>query len=116
TPLTVTAALSSTPPSGYAATTASLSGHGFGPGESVSVWWACSTPPCGTSPLLGTATTDATGSFSGLSVTIPTTATVGTRYLGALGASSGASAATTYIVRSGTQAGASVALTPATGA
>lgn len=67
-----------------------LSGTGFGPGELVTFYWNCNVKTCTGATALGSVTTDATGAFSGVVVTIPT-ATVGSTYaIGAKGGTTGA--------------------------
>src|SRR5205814_588507 len=70
------------------------SGQGYGANELVTVSWNCSPTACSSPTTLGTATTDASGSFRGLAVTIPASGvTAGTTYsLRGKGSSSGASA------------------------
>src|SRR5204863_1998451 len=68
-----------TPTSGARGSTATITGKGYAANEGVTVKWKCGTRTCTSTTVRGTTTTDANGSFS-LSVTIPTTATVGTTY------------------------------------
>lgn len=91
--------LSITPNRGAHGSTATLAGKGYRAAETVTVKWNCATATCASKTILGTATTNANGNFSGLSVTIPTTATLGTYYIGGRG-SSGTFAKTTFTVTS----------------
>ncbi len=80
--------------------TATITGLGFGAAEPVVVTWDCGSPGCISSTVLGSATATANGVFNNLSVTIPTTATLGAHTIGGKGATSGAFAATSYDVTS----------------
>lgn len=73
--------------SGGPGSTTTVSGSGFTANQNVSIYWNCSSAPCGGSPLAST-TTDGSGGFSGLSVVIPTTVSAGTYPLGALDSAS----------------------------
>lgn len=91
--------LSITPKRGAHGSVATVAGKGYRAAEPVTVKWNCASATCASKTILGTATTNANGDFSGLSVTIPTTATIGTYYVGGRG-SSGTFARTTFTVTS----------------
>jgi hypothetical protein len=90
-------ALSIVPTSGHASAPATVSGTGFGANEVVHVLFNCAANPCAGTPL-GTAVANTAGSFSGLSVTIPATATLGGHTVGGIGATTGAVATTVLTV------------------
>ncbi len=93
--------LTISPASGARGSKATVSGRGYGAHESVKVRWNCGSSSCSNTTVLATATTNGSGSFSGLSVTIPKTATVGTTYpVGGKGVTSGAFACTKFRVTS----------------
>lgn len=98
TAFTVTPALSAAPSSGAHGSRVVVAGSGYGAGESVTVRWDCTVNAC-TGPVLGTANTAANGVFSGLTVTIPSSAAVGQHMLGAIGAVSKAFATRSFTVR-----------------
>jgi 5-hydroxyisourate hydrolase-like protein (transthyretin family) len=68
-------------------------GTGFGANEAVSLRWNAAG-----GAVLGTAATDASGSFSAATVTIPATATIGGHAIVAVGSSSGRQAAASFTV------------------
>jgi hypothetical protein len=90
TPLHITPTLTISPTSGSQGSAASFSGNGFGANETVTIRWNCSTSNCSSTTILGTVTTDATGEFSSLSVTIPSGVTTGSYAIGAQGTVSSA--------------------------
>lgn len=97
---TITPTLSIAPTSGAHGSHATVTGQGYGANETVTVKWNCSSKTCSSTTVLGTATTNANGDFSNLSVTIPATATIGTYKIGGVGKKSGAFAATSFKVTS----------------
>jgi hypothetical protein len=87
--------------SGPSGSVTTLTGTGFGPNELVTGWWGS---PQGTN--LGRTSTTAQGSFGALrpiTLTVPNVSP-GTYALGAIGAVSGASASTTFLVTASTVA------------
>jgi len=96
-PFTVAPKLAITPASGHHGSSATVAGTGYGATESVQVKFNCATSSC-TGTLLGTATTNATGQFSGLHVTIPAAAPLGSHTVGAKGLTSHGFATTTFTV------------------
>ncbi len=92
-------AITISPSSGKRGSSATVAGSGFGAMETVTVKWNCSTIHCASTVVLGTATTDSTGSFANLQVKIPRTARIGKTYpVGAIGKTSGLFASTTFKV------------------
>jgi len=85
------------PASGGRGTTATVSGTGFKPGETVTVYWGCRAAPCTGATALATPAADADGSFS-TQITIPAGAALGADRVGALGGDSGAFLGTGYTV------------------
>lgn len=95
----VKAALTLATTSGYAGTTITATGTGFTPKESVTLRWNCGSTTCTSTTVLRTMTTNASGQFSGASITIPGTAKYGSYYIGAKGGTSKAFAAAIYSVK-----------------
>ena len=88
------------PTSGARGSNATVTGNGFGANETVTVRWDCASNTCSsTLPLLGTVTTDSTGSFS-LVVTIPQNTSLATHKIGGLGGTSGLFSIAKYTVTS----------------
>jgi hypothetical protein len=86
----VTPSLKLSKTSGSPGTTLTISGSGYGANETVTIKWNCASSTCSSSTVLGTVTTNSTGQFSGLSITIPSTATAGSYPIGGKGGTSGA--------------------------
>lgn len=88
------------PSSGKAGTTTTVKGINFGPHESVVLRWYCMLDLCGDGTLrLGKVMTNSHGAFK-IAIRIPSTSPLFTHMIGARGATSGLSDATTYQVTS----------------
>jgi hypothetical protein len=96
---TVKPALVLSPAAGHAGTAVSATGSGYGMTETVQVLFDCPTSTCAVPParLLGSATTNFSGTFS-LRATIPTTATPGMHLVGGKGLTSTGFVTTTFTV------------------
>jgi hypothetical protein len=79
--------------------TIQVSGSGYGPNETVTIKWNCAASSCTSTVVLGTVTTDANGSFSKLSIQIPTTALYGSYPIGGLGGTSAGFASVTFSIQ-----------------
>ncbi len=88
----------STAPAGSAAR---VSGTGFASNEKVTVKWNCAANPCQGSTVLATFTTNSSGAFNNLSVTIPAGAHLGGHSLASIGSKSGGLATAGFTVTSG---------------
>jgi hypothetical protein len=96
----LTPSLILTPTSGHAGSTTTVAGTGYGVGETVRIIFNCTKSTCASPPgtLLASTTASAQGDFSGVSATIPVTATVGTHTMGAIGLTSHAFGKTSFTV------------------
>ena len=74
--------------SGIPGSSATITGSNFGPGETVTALWDCTSASCTGATTVGTATSDSSGNVS-IPITIPSTATPGSSHaIGVLGQSS----------------------------
>lgn len=94
---TVQPAVTISPASGPVGSHPKVSGHGFGPSETVKVRWNCGSSGCSSTTVLATVTTDGLGSFVNTAVTIPAAAT-GTCPIGAKGATTASFAEVPFMV------------------
>jgi len=88
-----------TPTSGASGSSASVTGHGFNAGESVTIKWNCGSLNCGAGTLLATATADGSGNVT-QSVTIPAASSIGSHSIGVQGVTSSKFSLLSYSVTS----------------
>jgi len=108
-------ALTIAPAHGLAGSAITISGIGYGPTETVTLYWNCKVSPCTASPVLGTATTNTSGAFTGLAATVPA-ATPGKYDIAGLGATSADFAVKSFTVTAPKGAQATLTVTPTHGA
>lgn len=95
---TIMPSLTITPVHGVPGSVATIVGIGYGAKETVTIKWNCGTATCGSTLALGARSTNASGDFNRLHVTIPTTATIGTYPVAGIGKVSRAFAKTMFKV------------------